>query len=148
MSAGESKVFLLIVSARGALRFQRLGVFGLIPSNIPGQSRWTSHKHRCMSHRRSLPACRGTSRGRSGGRGFYLTVETKLRQYQNICKNLPCHQQRKPRLIWTVSRCKDKRPGVPTETTNNEIKNVFVHITKRAVVPHRRRLAPVTAVVW
>ena len=78
---------------------------------------------------------------------MYLTVETKLRQYHNKCKNLPC-QQRKPRLIWTVTRCKDKRPGVPTETTNNERKNVLVNITKQGVVPHRRKLAPVTPVVW
>ena len=71
---------------------------------------------------------------------MYLTVERKLRQYQNKCKNLPC-QQRKPLLTWTVTRCKDKRPGVSTETTNNERKNVLVNITKRAVLPHRRRLA-------
>ena len=44
------------------------------------------------------------------------------------CKNLPC-QQGKPRLIWTVTRCKDKRPAVPTETTNNERKKMLVNIT-------------------
>ena len=54
VSAGESKVLLPSVSARGALHFQRYGVFGLIPSNILGHRRWTSHKHRCMSHRRSV----------------------------------------------------------------------------------------------
>ena len=37
----------------------------------------------------------------------YLTVETKLEQHLNKCKNLPC-QQRKPRLIWTVTQCRDK----------------------------------------
>ena len=40
MSAGESKVFLPSGAARGALCFQRQGVFGLMPSNIPGHCRW------------------------------------------------------------------------------------------------------------
>ena len=37
MCAGESKV-LLPSGAAGALRFQRQGVFGLTPWNIPGQA--------------------------------------------------------------------------------------------------------------
>ena len=49
MSAGDRSR-----TARGALRFQRYGVFGLNPSNIPRHERWTSHKHRCMSHCRSV----------------------------------------------------------------------------------------------
>ena len=54
VSAGDSTLLLPRVSARAALRFQRQGVFGLIPSNIPGRSLWTSHKHRCMLHRVSV----------------------------------------------------------------------------------------------
>ena len=51
MAASDSKV-LLGSAARGALGFQRWGVFGLTPSNIPVHRRWTSHKHCCMRHRR------------------------------------------------------------------------------------------------
>ena len=36
MSAGDSKVFLPSGAARGALRFQKQGVFRLTPSNLPG----------------------------------------------------------------------------------------------------------------
>ena len=39
----DSKVFLPSGAARGALRFQRYGMFPLIPFNNPGHS-WTSHK--------------------------------------------------------------------------------------------------------
>ena len=53
-SAGDGEVFLPSDAARGEFRFQLYGVLWLIPSNIPGQSRWTSHKHRCMPHRRSV----------------------------------------------------------------------------------------------
>ena len=51
---GESKNFLPSGAAAGALRFQRCGMSGLIPSNIPGHKRGTSAKHRCMPHRRSV----------------------------------------------------------------------------------------------
>ena len=54
MSAGDSKVLLPRVSARGALRFQRQGVFLSMPWNAPGHRRWASHKHRRMSHCRSV----------------------------------------------------------------------------------------------
>ena len=37
----------------------------MIPSNIPGHRRWTSHKHRCMSHRRSLLHWSSMSRNQS-----------------------------------------------------------------------------------
>ena len=39
MSAGDSEVFLPSGAARGELRFQRYGVFWLIPSNNPGHKR-------------------------------------------------------------------------------------------------------------
>ena len=54
MSAGDSKVLLQSGAAAGALRLQRHGAFGLIPSNILGHRRRTSHKHYCMFHCRSL----------------------------------------------------------------------------------------------
>ena len=73
VSAGD-KVLVPSVSARGALRFQRWRVFGLIPSNIPGQSRCTSHKHRCMSHRRSLLHWSSMSRNQSRAMGSTWTL--------------------------------------------------------------------------
>ena len=65
MSARDSKVFLPSGAARGALRFQWSGVFRLILSNIPGHSHWTSHKHRCMLHRRSVFRWSNMSRNQS-----------------------------------------------------------------------------------
>ena len=40
VSAGVSRHLLQSGAARGALRFQGCGVFGLIPSNTPGHRRW------------------------------------------------------------------------------------------------------------
>ena len=54
MSAGDSKVFLPSGAARGALRFQKQGVFRLTPSNLLGHESRTSHRQRCMSHCRSV----------------------------------------------------------------------------------------------
>ena len=54
VSSNDSKVLLQSGASAGALRFHRYGVFGLISSNIPGHSRWTSAKQYCMSHRRSV----------------------------------------------------------------------------------------------
>ena len=45
-------------------------MFGSIPSNIPGHRRWTSHKHRCMSHRRSLLHWSSMSRNQSRAMGL------------------------------------------------------------------------------
>ena len=46
----------------------------MIPSNIPGQSRWTSHKHRRMSHRRSVFHCSSMSRNQSRAMGSTWTL--------------------------------------------------------------------------
>ena len=54
MSAGDSKVFLPSGASTGALRFQRYGVFWLIPSNILGHKRRTSPRHCGMHHCRSV----------------------------------------------------------------------------------------------
>ena len=41
----------------------------MIPSNIPGHRRWTSPKHRCMSHRRSVLHWSSMSRNQSRAMG-------------------------------------------------------------------------------
>ena len=64
-SAGDSKVLLPSGAARGEQRFQRYGVFGLIPSNIPGHRCWTSPRHRCVPHRRSVLHWSNMSRNQS-----------------------------------------------------------------------------------
>ena len=67
MSAGERRLFLPCGAA--ALRFQRYGVFWLIPSNSPGHKRWTSPRHRGMHHCRSVFHWSNTSRNQSRTKG-------------------------------------------------------------------------------
>ena len=55
MSVGESKVFLPRGAAGGALRFQRLGVSGLFPSNIPVHKRITSQMVQQRRDHKSAP---------------------------------------------------------------------------------------------
>ena len=95
MSAGDSIVFLPNGAVRGALRFQRFGVFWLVPSNIPKHKRWTSHKHRCMSHRRCV----------------FHWCDMSRNQSRTMGSTWPCccwaRLQRVLRLWWT------ERPGRP-----------------------------------
>ena len=74
VSAGDSKVFLPSGAARGAFRFQWQRVFGLIPSNISGHSRWTSAKHCDMPHRRSFLHWCEMSRNQSRTMGSTWTL--------------------------------------------------------------------------
>ena len=73
-SACDSKVFLPSGAARGALRFQRQGVFWLIPSNNPGHKRWTSPRHRGMPHCRSVLHWWVMSRNQSRTMGLTWTL--------------------------------------------------------------------------
>ena len=118
-------------------------------SNVPkSDTTQTTGSYRSKTHKkmRKIMACLAKFVNNTGLPA--AQAENNLRQYKNKCKNLPCHQ-RKPRpdmdsyhgAKTNVLVCQPK-----PQTTSPRM--CWSNITKRAVVPHRRRLAPVTAVVW
>ena len=83
MSADQSRLFLPCGAV--ALRFQRYGVFWLIPSNIPGHKRRTSPRHRGMPHCRSALQYQDMSRDQSEP---LLTKRCMEGQWKKTCETL------------------------------------------------------------